>query len=391
LRFDTQSLQQRQPPTDPTLVLAQQRRRLHLRQPVFANQRLHEPRFLQLARLLTRSIESEDGRLRTTLVGVDQPHAQRRPADRRGRRVTLETVEQLGAIVPPTRRDRRQLAVTRQRPRHRLLRSRIGQPVAAVGHAQLRHGQRHHLGVRPATHDAPSTPPPRTGRNGRNRKHRNPPALRRLGGYVRSSRDLGRRTTGKDIMAAAPRPAAIVAAEGDTPPDAAADTALRDPARCATPGDNGSNRIAAATTPSPPRTARNNPAADTSVAKNPHSLTLGAGPRAARRPVMAMGSAVKTRSAAELLPRPPAREVRAAPPVTVVRAAPPVTVARPTWAAESDDDNAAIVPAGNAGPPHSNATSGSPDDGANVPPSGNTMRCNNDSADGSDERTARTP
>ena len=166
LRLGTQPLQQRQSPTDPTLVLAEQLRRFHLRQSVLAHQGLHDPRFLQLARMPTRPVEPEDRRLRRTLVGFDQTHAQRRPGDRHGGRVALETVEQLGAIVPPARRHRRQLAVTPQRPRHRVLRRRIGQTVAAIRHAQLRHRQRLRLHVRPGPHDAPSPTPPSTGRNG---------------------------------------------------------------------------------------------------------------------------------------------------------------------------------------------------------------------------------
>jgi hypothetical protein len=183
--------------------------------------------------------------------------------------------------------------------------------------------------------------------------------LRRLGGYERSSRDLRKHTTGKDITAAAPMPNPNGAAEGDTPPDDADDNVTPDPTHCATPGDNGSNKNAAATTPSSPRTVRSNPDADTSAGKNPHGLPLGAGPRA--------------------------------PPPLAVRPPPPATLAVPSAGArESIDDNAAIARDDNAGPPYSNARSGLPDDDANAAPPGDTTRCNNDSGDGWDGRTVRS-
>jgi len=187
--------------------------------------------------------------------------------------------------------------------------------------------------------------------------------LRRLGGYVRSSRDLRERTTAKDITAAAPTPAAIAGAAVDNRPDADDDNATPDPARCATPDGNGTNKNAAATTPRRPRTARSNPAAGTDERNNPHDLPLGAGPRT---------------------PPPPALRPAHRPP------APPAPAVPTAWARESADDNAAIAPDGNAGPPRSNARFGSLDNVANAAPPGGTTRCSNDSGDGRDDRTARS-
>lgn len=183
--------------------------------------------------------------------------------------------------------------------------------------------------------------------------------LRRLGGYEQSSRDLMKRTITKDITAAAPNPAAIATAEVDNPPDADDGNVTPDPTHYATPDGIGTNKNAAAITPRRPRTARSNPAARTSEQNNPHTLPLGAGPRA--------------------------------PPPLAVRTPPPATLAVPSAGArESIDDNAAIARDDNAGPPHSNATSGLPDDDANAGPPADRTHCNNDSGDGRDGRTVRS-
>src|SRR5438105_11966772 len=83
----------------------------------------------------------------------------------------------------------------------------------------------------------------------------------------------------KDIRAegAAARAAVAVAAEnlcGD-----AADSGLPGRARAATPGGTRSNRNAAATRPTTPRTRRSSRAADRAAANNLRESLLGAGPR----------------------------------------------------------------------------------------------------------------
>jgi hypothetical protein len=167
LRLRAQPFQQGQSPTHPALVPAQQLGRRQLRQAVLAHQRLDEPGFLQLLRPTPHAVEPEDGRLGRTLVEVQHAHVQRRPRNLGGCRPPLEAVEQLGPALPPTGRHRRQLSVACQRPGHRRLGGRIGQPVTPVTLAQLLDRQRSGLGVLPVAH-APvlHTPQSRSGNGG---------------------------------------------------------------------------------------------------------------------------------------------------------------------------------------------------------------------------------
>jgi len=206
--------------------------------------------------------------------------------------------------------------------------------------------------------------PPLNGKERGDREYPNPPALRRLGGYERSSRDLRERTTGKDITAAATGPVPIDEDAVDTPPDVGDGDALPGPTRCATPFETRTNRTVVPTTPTSPRTSRSNPDAGTDDRNNPQELSLGAGPRTIRMP-----------GPEPVRPSRP-RAVRTVP---------------TAWAGESADDNAATVPVGDSGPPRSTATSGSIDGDANARPPGGTRRCSNDSGVGSADRTARSP
>ena len=108
-------------------------------QPVVAHQGLHDPRFLQLTRGTLTPVESQDRRLGRALVYFQHAHAQGcQTGHLRRRRQTLEAVEHFQLRAPHTRHQRRQLTPTPQRTRHRGLRRRIRQAVAAITLAQLR-------------------------------------------------------------------------------------------------------------------------------------------------------------------------------------------------------------------------------------------------------------
>ena len=166
LGFGPQPFQECQSPAHPTLMLVQQLRRFHLRQPVFTHQGLHDPGFLQLTRLLTRMVEPEDRRLGRPLIDIDQPHAQRRPPDLSRGRVPLEPIEQFGLAVPPARRHWGQLPIRTERPGHRRLGRRVRQSVATIPRAQLRQGQRPGFDGRDGGQGFSSPTPQREGTGG---------------------------------------------------------------------------------------------------------------------------------------------------------------------------------------------------------------------------------
>ena len=128
-----ESLQECQPTTDPALVPLEQLRHLRLRKPVLTHQSLDDPCLLQLLHPATNAVESQDDRLGRRLIHHDQPclkqrHGRKRPA----RRHPLEAVQHLRPLLPQADRQRRELAIARERARHGRFGRHVRQPIPPV-------------------------------------------------------------------------------------------------------------------------------------------------------------------------------------------------------------------------------------------------------------------
>ena len=111
-RRASQAFDQGQPAAYPTLVAPQQFGHFHLTQAIFANQRLDNPGFFQLARSPPGAIQPVDGRLGRALVRLHQARGKVGEAGEGARRTQpFETVDQLIAIFTLTDHHRRQLSV----------------------------------------------------------------------------------------------------------------------------------------------------------------------------------------------------------------------------------------------------------------------------------------
>ena len=107
-----QLLQQRQPPAHPTLVLAQQMRRFHLRHAVVTHQRLHDPRFLQFPRrpLVRGSAPGSPPWPSRSSTSSTRTLRVVKPRNLPRRRPTLEAVEQFQLLFAHAGHHRRQAA-----------------------------------------------------------------------------------------------------------------------------------------------------------------------------------------------------------------------------------------------------------------------------------------
>jgi len=186
-------------------------------------------------------------------------------------------------------------------------------------------------------------------------------------GQQRSSRNVRRCTTAKDVTVAAMVLAANAGGVAGRHCGVVVDSGIPDPARCGTLGGSRTNRIVEGNSPTGPRTPRSSLAERTTAAKNPQSLTLGAGPRAPR-------------------------EVESEWQATAVPAlrVPSKSTIREERSAESDVDTVATAPGGVACQVRWPARYGSIGTVATVGPRGNTSRSSIDSGDAWADTTVRS-
>ena len=122
----SQLFQQRQPATDPSLVTAQELRHFRLRQAVFPNQRLDDPRLFQNMNATGPLVQPVHGRFRLAIVDFQKQHAQTRQVDLTRGAEPLVSIEQADHFLTPTTDHRRQLPELAQGGDHR--RCHLGRP-----------------------------------------------------------------------------------------------------------------------------------------------------------------------------------------------------------------------------------------------------------------------
>jgi len=113
-----------------------------LRESVLANQRVHDPGFLQRLHRPGGRVQRVDRRFRRRRVGLQAARPDRvHPRHLARRRMPLEAVQQQQTPFRLADHHRRKLTIPPQRLNHRLFSRAMHQPIAAVVQVDLRQGQ----------------------------------------------------------------------------------------------------------------------------------------------------------------------------------------------------------------------------------------------------------